>query len=55
MHHVRCTGDKLFVDYDRQLVGYGRDDDRAQVLSLPLGASNSTLPGVLGVRRWISS
>ena len=42
MRQVHRAGEKLFVDYAGQSVGYGRDGDRAQIFVATLGASNYT-------------
>ena len=36
------AGEKLFVDYAGQSIGYGREGDRAQIFVATLGASNYT-------------
>ena len=42
MRQVHRAGEKLFVDYAGQSVGYGRDGERAQIFVATLGASNYT-------------
>lgn len=42
MRQVHRAGEKLFIDYAGQTVGYGQDGDRAQIFVATLGASNYT-------------
>ena len=42
MRFEHTPGDKLFVDYAGQSIGYGREGDRAQIFVATLGASNYT-------------
>jgi transposase len=42
MRQVHRAGEKLFVDYAGQSVGFGREGDRAQIFVATLGASNYT-------------
>jgi transposase len=42
MRQVHRVGEKLFVDYAGQSIGYGREGDRAQIFVATLGASNYT-------------
>src|SRR5580658_5015540 len=42
MRQVHRAGEKLFVDYAGQSIGYGREGDRAQIFVATLGASNYT-------------
>jgi transposase len=42
MRQVHRAGEKLFVDYAGQTIGYGREGDRAQIFVATLGASNYT-------------
>jgi len=42
MRQVHRAGEKLFVDYAGQSIGYGREGERAQIFVATLGASNYT-------------
>ena len=42
MRQVHRVGEKLFIDYASQTVGYGEDGERAQIFVATLGASNYT-------------
>lgn len=42
MRQIHRAGEKLFIDYAGQTVGYGDEGDRAQIFVAVLGASNYT-------------
>jgi hypothetical protein len=51
MRQVHRAGEKLFVDYAGQSIGYGREGDRAQIFVATLGASNYTIACATAHRR----